>query len=1084
MAADKESSALPASALAVAIAVVVGFVAVSELPLEKYRPGSTEKTSEQLIDVQDAEARLWQDPFAAVLRHQEELQKLLGDQNLAGSAWLAAHQKLHSFGSVQDRIHEVLKNNDPLTILGVTVPGGPYAEDTERRQRSRYATLAALNQEHFAPEDGEHVGYVTPRRDKSPVPCADIGLLPDQIPFEWFAYIKGKDETGLRQRKVLVLWLSEHALARKPIASMKALTACLSVNAAMPGLKIRMLAPSSSDTLRYLVEESAREASSSGPQIEFYSASATAGNAALLRGLPPNTQIPICRDPKTTQRGPVCVLRTIATDDALAGLIVDELALRGVRPSECTPGQTCDRVALISEWDTFYGRSLPEAVGRTICPGGQDTCASILRASYLQGIDGAIPGDAAASANAAAPAKRDAKDQTKESARSERADGRHQFDYLRRLADKLRQQNAALDGEGQIKAIGILGSDVYDKLLVLRALRREFPQAEFFTTDLDARLLHPDEFKWARNIVVASSYGFELRRELQRDTPPFRDSYQTSLFYSARLALAAHEKEPDQETIDRQIPPRIFEIGRHSAFPLDPPHSAGQAPRVAGKCGDERLPLSCATVQPELPSLVPRWLYRARWLYLPAFILLALVALPFYPKYVKYKTPLPQRSQPEASAEDRANGIARRVHLEAGIEALNRRRAGAMKVFLLACAALFPLLHVFALLLLASPLNQEPVTFYEGISVWPSEALRFFAGLLALFLLYWALLRMDHSELELSGWFFRDFRTRGIPEYDFERKGLWGSLKRFGTADWKRIFAGDLLRGQDFHKSAGRLDTEMFWRECAFHSSLPASVVRTTVAALSFYAFGLLLELILDRPHTPYRGDLSYWADLFVVVFWSTPLLTFLTFYVADATLLCKRFIRTLSERHTDWPSFTREHFGAGLPESLHSPAAAGNQPQPGDLDEAYDNWIDLSLIGERTATVSSLVYYPFLVMLLLLFARSTLFDNWHWPVGLVVPLAIIIVILITCMVVLRREAERARGLAVAKVSRRLLIAKGRSDDSAKIAAQLELMLKAIQDTREGAFASIPQQPLVKALLIFLSASGLALLEYFGVISF
>jgi len=35
---------------------------------------------------------------------------------------------------------------------------------------------------------------------------------------------------------------------------------------------------------------------------------------------------------------------------------------------------------------------------------------------------------------------------------------------LRRLADKLRQQNAALEGFGQIKAIGILGSDVYDKL--------------------------------------------------------------------------------------------------------------------------------------------------------------------------------------------------------------------------------------------------------------------------------------------------------------------------------------------------------------------------------------------------------------------------------------------------------------------------------------------------------------------------------------------------------------------------------------------------------------------------------------------
>lgn len=875
-----------------------------------------------------------------------------------------------------------------------------------------------------------------------------------------------------------MLWLTEHTLARKPIESMKALTACMSVSAATPRLKIRMLAPSSSDTLRNLVEQSAAEAPSSGPQIEIYSAAATAGNEALLRGLPPNTQMPICRDAKSTQRGPVCVLRTIATDDALAKLIVDELALRGVHPGECQPGQIfkCDRVALISEWDSFYGRSLPEAVGRRICPGGQDTCDSILRASYLQGIDGAIPGDVAASANAAGPSKRDAKDQSKESARSKRADGRHQFGYLRRLTDKLRQQNAALEGHGQIKAIGILGSDVYDKLLVLKALRSEFPQAQFFTTDLDARLLHPDEFKSARNIVVASSYGLELRRELQKDTPPFRDNYQTSLFYSARLALAPHQKEPDQAAIDSQTQPRIFEIGRHRAYALD-------LHRVDDQCDEKQL-LSCATVQPQAPSLVPPWLYKALWLYIPALFLLVPIALPFYPRYVKYRTPVPQRSEPEVTKKDRANSIARRIHVEAGIEALNHRRGRAMKVFLLACVAFFPLLHLFAVFLLASPLNQEPVTFYEGISVWPTEALRFFAGLLALFLLYWAILRMDHSELELSGWFFRDFRMRGIPEYEFEREGLWGSLKRLRMADLNRIFAGDLLDGQDFKKSAGRIDTEMFWRECAFHSSLPASVVRTTVAAVSFYAFALLLLAILGLPHTPYRGWLSYWADMFVVVFWSTPLLVFLTFYVADATLLCKRFIRTLSERHTDWPPFTREHFGAGLAESLHSPDKADTQPHASDLDEAYDDWIDISLIGERTAAVGSLIYYPLLVMLLLLFARSTLFDNWHWPAGLVVPLAISMVILITCIVVLRRAAERARGLAVAKVLRRLLVAKGRSDDSAKSAAQLELMLKAIQDTREGAFASILHQPLVKALLIFLSASGLAFLDYFGVISF
>ena len=37
----------------------------------------------------------------------------------------------------------------------------------------------------------------------------------------------------------------------------------------------------------------------------------------------------------------------------------------------------------------------------------------------------------------------------------------------------------------------MLGSDVYDKLLILQALRPAFPRAVFFTTDLNARLAYP-----------------------------------------------------------------------------------------------------------------------------------------------------------------------------------------------------------------------------------------------------------------------------------------------------------------------------------------------------------------------------------------------------------------------------------------------------------------------------------------------------------------------------------------------------------------------------------------------------------------
>ena len=68
----------------------------------------------------------------------------------------------------------------------------------------------------------------------------------------------------------------------------------------------------------------------------------------------------------------------------------------------------------------------------------------------------------------------------------QRPEGRGQLDYVLRLAAALKEEEAK-NGE-EFRAIGVLGSDVYDKLLILQALRPTFPRAIFFTTDLNARL--------------------------------------------------------------------------------------------------------------------------------------------------------------------------------------------------------------------------------------------------------------------------------------------------------------------------------------------------------------------------------------------------------------------------------------------------------------------------------------------------------------------------------------------------------------------------------------------------------------------
>ena len=305
----------------------------------------------------------------------------------------------------------------------------------------------------------------------------------------------------------------------------------------------------------------------------------------------------------------------IGSDDRLFDTLIEELERRQVRLG-------WDAVILIGEWDSFYGRALPiefraaacakvatftEAelkqiqVPTTIkawCPtvpraidlqiqrsaDYESLTLNILRYSYLSGLDGEVPGDDSVKAG------RGEKPKANETAKDalagglkERPEGTSQLDYVRALAARIQDE-----GEGA-KAIGILGTDPYDALLILKALRPAFPHAIFFTVDLDARHLHASDYKWTRNMVVASPFGLQLDGGLQRDVPPFRSSYQTATYFAVLRAVnhvacrAAGDQQksaapcqagyhvaltPEDRVYDAAEHPRIFEVGREGAVDL------------------------------------------------------------------------------------------------------------------------------------------------------------------------------------------------------------------------------------------------------------------------------------------------------------------------------------------------------------------------------------------------------------------------------------------------------------------------------------------------------------------------------------
>ena len=151
-----------------------------------------------------------------------------------------------------------------------------------------------------------------------------------------------------------------------------------------------------------------------------------------------------------------------------------------------------------------------------------------------------------------------------------------QFDYARRIAAEIVKLDTTLrqnDREG-VKAVGILGSDVYDKLLILQALRSQLPDAYFFTTELDNRLLDPVRLPYTQGLLIASGYGLRLSDRYQHDIPPFRDAHQTALFLSGLIATDAIKPA----VFPARPAAHLFEVGRDGAIDLSDKSAAAKFP--------------------------------------------------------------------------------------------------------------------------------------------------------------------------------------------------------------------------------------------------------------------------------------------------------------------------------------------------------------------------------------------------------------------------------------------------------------------------------------------------------------------------
>lgn len=618
---DDDKSHLMTTGIFVLVVIVSGLWAYQEFGLKSSRPIDKNIPKKVALGKDWAQARLWQDPFEAIELHQlknAEQLKQLKEAGLNG-AERNLRDKPHEFINALKAIKQSIKRSgvpSNFRVIPVFVDGNPYASGAESRLNDRYAVVSALGAAGYMPESGEYIRFFTWQR-KSEQRHSEPPLT---IPLELFIpKAKIRDENA---KHVLILWLKDQEFNPEPLASLNQLIADLDkVFDTKPVYQV--LGPRTFGTLsamlkeldelnklkhdKHLYNKHYDKHFKKLKDLKIYSPWATAEDAFLL-DYPPDKE-PTETIKELFENAKIDLFRMTGTDAALAEQLIKEMKRRRVPFKNC-PKNDCNlNIALISEWDTLSGRAVPRTFAAVAMNAGSDKAGLELeslkseinklrkdkwpdwvhRYSYLTGLDGELPAKESGKETGGTLAKVVGSSQRsiEQNMRElELPEGRSQLDYIRRLATVLEQEEARLDKK--FDAIGVLGSDVYDKLLVLQALRNIFPRAIFFTTDLNASLAEPSQWQWTRNVIVASHFGLALHRDLQTPIPPFRDSYQTALFYAASRALEHFEfpngktylqvkMDEDGKTFAKNADPRLYEIGRHGPVDISPDQSGVNA---------------------------------------------------------------------------------------------------------------------------------------------------------------------------------------------------------------------------------------------------------------------------------------------------------------------------------------------------------------------------------------------------------------------------------------------------------------------------------------------------------------------------
>ena len=812
-------------------------------------------------------------------------------------------------------------------------------------------------------------------------------------------------------------------------------------------------------------------------EIRVFSHRATLNDSAISQSINPTKEyIDITPDDQLHFPG---FRRTIVTDSILVDHLLCEMLRRGINPfhdkkhiytndkkllrignTQCTNYSvnalnTRDRkdyIVLIGEWDTTYSRNFKRLFKekiKNVTVNSLTKLANINKSKndkkhnphidwlysffYLRGLDGEISENNSSFSGSKNKTKNASEASNSKSYR--RSAGANQFDYLRRLADQIADLDKSNSNNGSIRAIGIVGSDAYDKLLILQALRNRFPDVLFFTTDLDARMLHYEENQYTRNLVVASAFGLSPNNSrFPYQGLAFRDSYQTALYNTIQMVINNSDKSQYKKCINfidqvtgREYknkcvsPVKMFEIGNRTAVDYSHTNNIRDADNKHEILHENKY---------EILNYV--------LILLGVFLLLIL---------------------------------------------LTRNTTRYYIIFIFSIITIVAIwLHTYDL-----SKNSEFHAMFTGTSVWPDYIIRMVASITAVMFIFYAIINLKRNTIDIISdnnlsnkcigftneleVIIKQENSNFIRKYTELLKVSLTWLFCYNYYDRKKTNERNnpgyltcvFISIWDYNeKEKDSVKFGDLFFDYIYLSKPQYRFTRITFISLLYLGLSYaILYISSSFPVTPFVGEVS--ANAGKIIFYSVVIpYIWLIFLVSDITRLNSQFVRLLSKDNIVWPNKILKQYcdKYGLTEDI-----------------AVEK-LKLDMVVKRSKVVDQLICLPFFVLTLILLSSTSYFDRWDMPPQVAFIILAGAVIALSSANRLRMSAQKARGTALTnlKAIYCTLIFKeanpqkhstfGFSAYNKKMSVSLKNMIEEIENLKSGPFTPLTQHPIVSAIAL------------------